>query len=271
MRLGTTLPSGCGTLFGAFEAGRLVGVFLHSTTILLASSHREALEAFAAHTASSFDAHPVTELLGPAEMVSVFYEAFRRRLPDEPRVRLYRRDLPFMELQAHDLKSNPVRGSDGVAVEPAPLRRALDRDLASLMSACRAMTREELGVDPAADAPAAFQRNLERKIRAGREFIWSDDGNILFRASVSTSTPEAALVEGVFTPSIHRGEGRATRGMLALCRRLLAHHSAVVLFVSAANDPAMRLYERMGFRTIGTYQAVYFHSVPLPVRALGSV
>jgi predicted GNAT family acetyltransferase len=58
---------------------------------------------------------------------------------------------------------------------------------------------------------------------------------------------------------MYRRRGLATRGMLALSRRILRNHGAVVLFVSSANQAAMRLYKRMGYRTIGKYQAVYFH------------
>ncbi len=259
LRLGTVLPPGCGVLYGAFAGSRLVGVFLHSPTLLLASTVPVAIEAFAAHAASELPGAPVTEVLGPAEMVRVFFQAFRPLCPSELRVRLYREDLPLMELRATDLTRRPVRDRDGDLVPSGPLRRALERDIEPLIVACRAMTLEELGVDPAEDNALAFRRNVERKVRAGREFLWTENAEILFRAAVSTSTPEAALVEGVFTPPSHRGRGLATQGMLALCRRLLRNHAAVILFVSASNEPALALYERMGFRTIGTYQAIYFH------------
>ena len=172
-----------------------------------------------------------------------------------------------MELRTVDLKARPVLSRDGTLVHPAPLRRAVDRDLGPLVDASRAMTIEELGIDPAGGDLPGFSKNVERKIRAGREFVWTQAGDLVFRAAVSTSTPEAALVEGVFTPGPHRRRGVATQGMLALAHRLLQSHSAVVLFVSSANQPATRLYERMGFRTIGTYQAVYFDA-PEPPAAL---
>lgn len=259
VRLGTVLPPGCGYLLGTFRGDRLTGVFLQSQTLLIASESDEAIEAFARHVAATLEDEPVTEVLGPAGMVEPFFAAFRAHRPIEPRVRLYRRDLPLLELRAADLAARPVRDRNRAIVAPGPLRRALERDLGHLTEACRAMTLEELGVDPAEEDPAAFRRNVERKVRAGREYVWTESGRVLFRAAVSTSTQEAALVEGVFTPPEHRGRGLATQGMLALCRRLLRNHASVVLFVSAANHPALRLYERMGFRRIGGYQAIYFY------------
>ncbi len=269
LRLGTVLPPGCGVLYGALSGDRLVGIFLHSPTLLLASPSPAALEAFAAHVAAHIDEQPVTEVLGPADMVRGFFDAFRALRPEFPAVRLYRDDLPLLELRSTDLTRRLVTAPGGGRVTAGPLRRAVDRDIEVLTAACRAMTVEELGVDPAEEDPVAFHRNVERKVRAGREYVWTENTEILFRAAVSTSTPEAALVEGVFTPPTHRGRGLATRGMLALCRRLLRNHSAVVLFVSAGNGPALRLYDRLGFRRIGTYQAVYFSNPSsVPSRAV---
>jgi hypothetical protein len=46
--------------------------------------------------------------------------------------------------------------------------------------------------------------------------------------------------------------------MAMLCHLLLADAEWVTLFVNDFNEPAIRLYERTGFRRIGTMRTVLF-------------
>ena len=146
---------------------------------------------------------------------------------------------------------------EGRALLPAPLEQARLSDFELLLPACRAMTREELLMDPMKHEEA-FCAALRRRISQGREYVWRENGQLVFRAAVAASTPTAALIEGVFTPGHERGKRRGTRAMAALCSRLLRIHDSVVLFVNSTNEPALRLYRRIGFEVFDEYQSVFF-------------
>ena len=146
---------------------------------------------------------------------------------------------------------------------PARMRNATEAEYELVREACRAVTIEELSIDPDDLDPAAFRTALTRRVRAGREYIWTHAGTLRFRAALSAATPECALVEGVYTPPGERGNGYGTAGMHGLCERLLRFHRRVVLFVGAENEGAQRLYRRLGFRAFGEYRATYFEA-PAP-------
>jgi len=58
-------------------------------------------------------------------------------------------------------------------------------------------------------------------------------------------------------PEVRR-RGHGTRGLRDLCRRLLERTPAVCLFVRPENDAAIRLYEKVGMRRVGSYRSLLF-------------
>lgn len=257
-RLGTRLPEGIGSLYGWYRDGRLTGVFLHSPSVVLACEDRDGIRRFARFLAGAWARQPIAEILSPRSMVEPLIEEVRSTMQLPP-PRLFRREMPLMSARWEDLRRPGAAGPDGA--DGADLRQATADDVPLLRPLCRAMTLEELGIDPALDA-RAYDELLERRVQAGREYLWTEGGRAVFRAAVSAATPEAVLVEGVYTPPSERGRGRALRGMHALAARLLRYHQRIVLFVDAANVPAMRLYHRLGFQQWGEYQALYWDAAP---------
>jgi predicted GNAT family acetyltransferase len=56
-----------------------------------------------------------------------------------------------------------------------------------------------------------------------------------------------------------RGEGLSVAGMAAVVEACRAEIAPVVsLYVNDFNQPARRAYERVGFRTVGTFMSVLF-------------
>ncbi len=259
-RHGTQLPDGLGSIHGWFVEGDLRGVFLHSTSIVLACKDPAGIVAFASYIAGHCQLHPFAELLSPRAMAEPFLLALRARIR-LPSVRLLREEMPAMMADWDGLRTLHDSGVRGGA---APIRQATAADVASMLPICRAMTREELGFDPGEGDEVAYRQLVERRVRAGREWMWEEDGRVVFRAAVSAATPEAVLIEGVFTPPDQRGRGRATRGMHAVTERLLRWHQRVVLFVDHRNVAALRVYDRLGFRRFDAYQAVYFNTDSQP-------
>jgi uncharacterized protein len=138
------------------------------------------------------------------------------------------------------------------------LREARPDDLDLLLPACAATHRAELGVDPIDRDPESFRRRTLTQIVEGRSWLWHEDGTILFKAEASAWTPRAVQLQQVWVDPPVRNRGHAQRGMRDLCRRLFEHTPAVCLFVRPENAPAIRVYEAIGMRRVGSYRSVLF-------------
>jgi ribosomal protein S18 acetylase RimI-like enzyme len=82
------------------------------------------------------------------------------------------------------------------------------------------------------------------------------DGAMIATAGVHVIDPvnRVAAIGNVATHPDHRGRGLARRVTATLCRRLLAEVDVLGLNVTLGNDPARRLYERLGFREVLPYE-----------------
>jgi len=144
------------------------------------------------------------------------------------------------------------------ALAPPPLRQAGVGDLEQAVRAGAAMHLEEVGFDPLASDPIGFRQRVLTLIRRGWVHVWMEAGEIVFKAECSAVTPEAIQLQGVWTNPKFRGQGRGTVAMAALCQQLLAETQVVTLFVNDFNATAIHVYERIGFRRIGTMRSVLF-------------
>jgi ribosomal protein S18 acetylase RimI-like enzyme len=182
-------------------------------------------------------------VIGAEGAVTDLWEAARSRLPRP------REDRPGQPVYV--LETPPESGETG-------LRQATDDDLELLVPACAAAHREEIGIDPLARDPESFRWRTRMQIEDGRSWIWADDGTILFKAEASAWTPSAVQLQQVWVDPAVRGQKYAQRGMRDLCRLLLERVPAVCLFVRAENAPAIRVYESIGMRRVGSYRSLIF-------------
>lgn len=136
--------------------------------------------------------------------------------------------------------------------EPAPeLERPGAADLPRLAEAALGLAREDLGIPAERMDRMALRRTAARRLERGRSFVLRVGGVLAFKIEVALATPEAALVEGVYTFPEFRGAGLAARGTAALLARLLELHPLVVLHVGRENRPARSAYERAGMSRAG--------------------
>jgi ribosomal protein S18 acetylase RimI-like enzyme len=182
-------------------------------------------------------------IIGEEDAVTDLWAAAQSIMP-EPR-----EDRPGQPVYA--IKEPPEGDSSG-------LRAATIEDLDLLLPACAATHREELGVDPLERDADSFRRRTVSQIQEGRSWLWTRDGTILFKAEASAWTPSAVQLQQVWVDPEVRKQGYATRGISDLCRLLLERTPSVCLFVRPENEPAIRLYEKIGMRRAGTYRSVLF-------------
>ena len=140
----------------------------------------------------------------------------------------------------------------------ADVREATLLDLELLVPACAQAHYEEIGIDPLERDPDGFRWRTQAQIAEGRSWLWSENGEILFKAEASAWTPHAVQLQQVWVDPRVRNQGYGQLGMRALCRRLLEEVPAVCLFVRADNAPAIHVYEKIGMRRTIFYRSLIF-------------
>jgi len=195
--------------------------------------------AFAADAASRM----TRMIIGEEEAVGELWSAARSVMPRP------REDRPGQPVYVLD--EAPPPGSSG-------LRAAQLEDLDILVPACALTHEEELGVDPLRRDPIGFRRRTAAQIEEGRSWLWTEGETILFKAEASAWTPSAVQLQQVWVDPEARRMDHGTRGLSDLCRLLLEDTPSVCLFVRPENEPALRLYERVGMRRSGSYRSVLF-------------
>ncbi len=141
---------------------------------------------------------------------------------------------------------------------PAPIRASTRRDVDALAAAAAAMHREELSADTAPPDASAWRARMTQLVDRGWSWVWTEGGQVVFKAELSAWTPDVVQVQGVFTGARWRGRGVATAGMTALCSMLLETVPLVTLYVNGYNRAALRVYGRVGFEQQGEFATVMY-------------
>ncbi len=140
---------------------------------------------------------------------------------------------------------------------PVELRRASPRDLDDLVTAARASLREEGRPDPFRGDPSGFRRWV--RSRMGRARLLERDGRVVFVAYADVQRAEGWLLQGVYTWPDCRRRGHGVRGIAGLCDEAFrAGASHVQLAVVEGNEPAVGLYEKLGFRSFARLRTILF-------------
>ncbi|HEY6379652.1 MAG TPA: GNAT family N-acetyltransferase [Candidatus Dormibacteraeota bacterium] len=183
-------------------------------------------------------------MTGPREHVLAIHRAQR----PAPRPREVRDPQPLLVVQRGALRRAPASG----------LRRGTLADLDRLTAASAAMHREEMGVDPLAVDPTGWRQRMATLIERGWSYVLEEGGQVIFKAELSAWTPEASLVQGVYTIPQRRGQGVGTAAMAALCEVLLSEAPLCTLYVNHFNTAARRLYVTLGFEHVGDFATLFF-------------
>jgi hypothetical protein len=234
--------------YGAFAGEELRAVLYLGTGGLAVPAGRDAAAIRALGELVASHARSVRALIGPLEAVDELVPVLRAGGAE---IRTDVAEL-FLEAGPGDL--------DAGAVEPGLRAASLDEVDLVAQASSRAHV-EEMGTDPIVASPAAFVGRVARQVLEERVFVLLRDGAIVFKAEVSAKCPVGAQISGVYTHPAHRGRGHAGRGTGELARRLLAEVPRVCLFVRADNQPARRVYDRIGFRHTRDYRTLFFREV----------
>ena len=135
-------------------------------------------------------------------------------------------------------------------------RRARAKDWRVIAQYSAEMQVEDLGQDPRDEEAGLHERVVKDRISRGITWIIERHGEILFQVNVGTSNEHGCQIGGTYVPPHARGRGLATEGVRAMVRELLQDHSQVTLHVNEVNTPAVRTYERVGFKPICPFRLI---------------
>ncbi len=180
-------------------------------------------------------------IVGPEEITAPFWEAYSR-FGVRPR---WERREPFFMVTPRDLKPAPA-----ASIEPAGAR-----DLDEIIENSALQHREDLKEDPFGRDPDGFRKRHRTDIREQRWWILREGRRIAFQVHLGPENERAVQLGGVMTPPDLRQRGYGTRGLTAIAQRLFGHRPGVSLFCDEANEPAIRLYRKIGFQQLFYYRS----------------
>jgi hypothetical protein len=232
--LSPTMRTGHGRFFGARRRGGLVAVvFMGNARNLTTWGETEGVEA-ALERGLQAPGGPRL-FVGPAEHAGLVRRAFARTGAS-----------PFLDRDQayYVLTPGTLASLEDVSIRPA---RASELD--AVGAAHAAMTEEDLLI-PRVQLDFDRLRQLARqRIAEGKIWVIFEGDRLVFKTEESARAEDGILVGGVFTDPLFRGRGLAARGIAAWADRMFAEGLRVMtLHVNASNTPAVRAYERVGFR-----------------------
>ncbi|HUP45044.1 MAG TPA: GNAT family N-acetyltransferase [Thermoanaerobaculia bacterium] len=234
-------------IFAVRHEGTIVMVASLASNVVLAAAPDERQERIESATALLADRItnrmlPVRAIISPAKLVEPLWEQLRSRVDPPTVIRMtqpiyaIRRRLDFPELKK--------------------ARFGTRRDLDKLVPACAAMHKEEVGIDPLLRDAAGYRERIRELVDQRRSIVRVEQGEIAAKCEFSAVTAGAVQLMGVWTHPRFRRRGLAREMLREVCGHLFRKGKAVTLFVNDFNEPAIALYESLGFTRIGINRAL---------------
>ena len=108
---------------------------------------------------------------------------------------------------------------------------------------------EEYGI--VKPAPVDVAQFMLRKMRRKELYFWENDGPTTM-LTLSSFTANGVRISSVFTPKESRGHRYASAMVSGICGMLFEKGMKFVTLVAVDGDPAERIYQRLGFKKIGS-------------------
>ena len=194
---------------------------------------------------------PVHSIMGAEAGVATVEAA----MPLPPTTRI---EYRLMNLSREGWAGPAAHANSAAAATGVRVRRSGPGDAARLFPLQRAYELEEVVLDPALFRDAACLKLLRQGLREELVFHAARDDRPLAKAGTNARGYGVDQIGGVYTVPSERGRGLARIVMAALLEAIFAEKPVACLFVKKGNGPAIALYERLGFATVGGYVISYY-------------
>lgn len=222
------------------EQGELTGVALIGHHVLFAAERAENIGAFARQARERRDAHVI---VGARESVGEFWSVYARA--DESPL-LVQRELLLEQTWPIEVR------------EFVPnLRLASPADIELVAVVHAQMAFAESRKNPLEVDREGFLARIARRVEQGRVWVWVEEGRLIFKADISSHTPEVIYLEGIYVSASERGNGYGLRCLSQLSRELLSRAKSLCLLVNEQNQQAQAFYRRAGYKVHSHYDTIY--------------
>lgn len=137
------------------------------------------------------------------------------------------------------------------------LRLATSNDLELLIPVHARLACYQSGVDPRDVDKDGFVERYLHRIRNGRTWVLTENGQLVFKADVITATHETCYLEGVWVNPDLRSMGYGRACITELARMLLWRSRSISVLVNDEDAEALAFYKSCGFHVRGSYQTVF--------------
>lgn len=140
--------------------------------------------------------------------------------------------------------------------ECAELEPATKEDLEQLIEYTALMRVEDEGFDPRERDLALWQKTVAVLISQQRILVHKQNNAIAFVIEIGTRCARGVQIGSTYVPPQFRKQGIATRGMRAIVQHALQKSTFVSLLVHEENIPAMKTYQRTGWKHHSDYRVI---------------
>lgn len=106
-------------------------------------------------------------------------------------------------------------------------------------------------------APLDVADFMNRKLDSGDLYIW-ENGSPMTLITLSGRTDNGIRISAVYTPPEYRGHGYASAAVIAISQSMLDSGIRWITLSAERDDPAERVYQRIGFKIIGSKISIVF-------------
>ena len=121
-----------------------------------------------------------------------------------------------------------------------------------------AYEKEEIQWKDSPIDPKLTRLTLLHALRTQQIFSLAKNGVLIAKGGTNAIGKKYAQLGGIYTIPSERGKGYAEKIIRHLTENLAAQRKKIVLFVKPENVPALRLYEKCGFKQIGRFEIAYY-------------
>lgn len=226
------------------DSGDIRALCLDAGTIFVTGGDAAALPLFVEELGKFRRA---TSLVGPSFAALGLFIGLSERYGDVWRVcSNVRRKQPLMVLDAPP----SIEGDRRV-------HRLDETHFQSYLDASVDMYVGEIGSSPFKYGPGYESFVLER-LRNGDAYGIVEDGEVIFKADLGPRHRGQVQLQGVWVRPDLRGQGLSKSALAQMMTLVQREYPQVSLYVNDFNQPAVRSYERIGFRTVGSLSTVHY-------------